>query len=217
MKKRHCKISNRPSSNRGQHKTHVSPPIRPPREVQKQNRQKPPSILRHQGLLHRRVQKVLHRPLLTPPVENIRSKPIICEPLRRVQQRILRQFQKHEIVIPHGSSQPLSIRHLIRVMLRRQPAKPRLDRAVISHGRHAQRAIEVAVGLDLVEGLVQRVEEVAGNNADKDASTMARIPWRRRLGSWFASANCDAVVDALQEGCRILLSVNSCRVVYRLG
>lgn len=85
-------------------------------------------------------------------------------------------------------------------MQRSQPSKPRLDSLVIGERGDPQHAVEVARNLDLVEGFVEGVEEVADNYKDEYTAAVARVFRRGRLRTGFAGADCDAVVDALEEG-----------------
>lgn len=92
------------------------------------------------------------------------------------------------------------MRQFIRMMQRSQPPKPRLDSFLIGERGDAQHAVKVACDLDLVEGFVEGVEEVAGYDENEDAAAMARVFGGGRLRTRFAGADCDAVVDALEEG-----------------
>lgn len=85
-------------------------------------------------------------------------------------------------------------------MQRSQPSKPRLDSPVIGERGDPQHAVEVACDLDLVEGLVEGVEEVADDYNNEYAAAVARVFRRGRLRTGFAGANCDAVVNVLEEG-----------------
>lgn len=61
-----------------------------------------------------------------------------------------------------------------------------------------------------MEGFVEGVEEVADDDEDEDATAMKFEAWG--LGHWFGitGANCDAIVDALKEGCGVLCCVVLC-------
>ena len=61
-----------------------------------------------------------------------------------------------------------------------------------------------------MEGFVQRVEEVAGDDKDEDASSVCHELGSLRLRPWVAGANGDAVVDALDDGgCVLSVSLST--------
>lgn len=90
------------------------------------------------------------------------------------------------------------------MVLRGQPAESRLNRALIGERRHAQDLVIVPRDLHLVEGLVERVQKVARDNKDKDAPAVTVVSRCSRLGARFTRTNSYAIVDALEERCRIL-------------
>lgn len=51
----------------------------------------------------------------------------------------------------------------VRMVLRSQSSEARLDCPVVGERGDSQRAVKVAGDLDIVEGIVESVEEVAGN------------------------------------------------------
>lgn len=191
--------------------THVASPIRPPQPVQHHHGHEPTEVLRDKRAGERRGDKVPHG-LLLAPIEHIRPEAIVRESFHRIDQCFLGPPQEHEV----GFRTPIQT-HLIRVMLSREPAKPRLDRPFIGKGRHSQRLVVVSSQLDLVEGLVERVEEVAGDHEDKDAAAMTLKARGLGHGTSFPGANGHAIVDALEERRCILAELVSCVHISALG
>jgi hypothetical protein len=110
----------------------------------------------------------------------------------------------HEVRVDVGGGGGVGVRaarRLVRVVDGGQSAEARLDLALGGVERDAQVGVEGAGALDFVVGLVDRVEQVQGDDEDVDAPAVLGKAGRAGLRLGVAGADRDAVVEGLRPAC----------------
>ena len=136
---------------------------------------------------------------------------VVGEPLRRVEERVLCQFEVHEEPVwvesgGVGSSTATGrlLVDLVWVQLRGQAAEACFDFAVGARRRDAEVGVEVTGEAQVVERLHERVDEVEGEDEDVDPPAVRGVEGLAWLWVRLAGADGEPVVEALQEARGVL-------------